>query len=66
MFYLKHKGSRVCIECDNVYTHCPRCGKEFAADLAAVLSGGGDLYATNVYCPKCCAQMEKKRQRGNA
>lgn len=58
MFYLKDKGRKLPIE-DNVYTVCPACGQEHKVDLVAVLTGGGDLYGTAVYCPRCA---EKKKQ----
>ena len=57
MFYLKHKGKRLLIESDNVYTTCPVCGKEHVVDLQDVLGdGNGDLYGTAVYCKECNAQ----------
>ena len=60
MFYLKHKGKRLLIESDNVYTTCPLCGKEHVVDLQDILGdGNGDLYGTAVYCEKCIAQRMK-------
>ena len=54
MFYLKHKGKKLTIESDNVYTQCPRCGKEFPIDLADMGADGQlDLYGTSVYCWRC-------------
>ncbi len=54
MFYLKHKGKKLAIEADNVYTQCPRCGKEFPIDLADMAADGQlDLYGTSVYCRQC-------------
>ena len=47
MFYMKHKGKKLFIDSENVYTACPRCGKEHAVDLQEILSGGdADLYGT--------------------
>lgn len=65
MFYLKHDGKKLPIEEDNVFTQCPRCGKDFSVALEDVLHDGGDLYGTNVYCPECAVRIDKKaRQKG--
>ena len=38
------------IEDDNVFTHCPDCGREHAVDLVEIASGGDfDLYGSAVY-----------------
>ena len=37
MFYMKFNGEKLEIESDNVYTLCPRCGKEHQIDLADVV-----------------------------
>lgn len=56
MFYMKHNGEKLEIECDNVYNLCPKCGKECVVDLADVVTDGGlDLYGTASYCPECSA-----------
>ena len=48
------------IECDNVFTICPICGKEHVVDLQDILQDGdGDLYGTSVYCRKCSAERLK-------
>ena len=60
MFYLKHKGKRLMIEPDNVFTICPACGKEHGVDLQDILGDGeGDLCGTVVYCGKCSAKRLK-------
>lgn len=59
MFYMKHKGKRLEITEDNVYTICPQCGREHAVDICDVLSCGGDLYGTNVFCETCTAKRQK-------
>lgn len=60
MFYLKYNGKRLMIECDNVFTICPICGKEHVVDLQDILQDGdGDLYGTSVYCRKCSAERLK-------
>lgn len=42
------------IEDDNVFTHCPDCGREHAVDLVEIASGGDfDLYGSAVYCEDC-------------
>lgn len=57
MFYMKCNGKKLEIREDNVYTTCPRCGKEHKVDLCDILGGGdADLYSTNVYCPECSAE----------
>ena len=53
MFYMKHKGEKLEVRDDNVYTKCPRCGKEHHVDLHDILGEGGDLYGTQVYCSLC-------------
>lgn len=63
MFYLKHKGKRLEIHDDNVYTRCPQCGKERVVDLQEILSSGdGDLYGTAIFCSSC---LEKHKKRSN-
>ena len=63
MFYLKDRGKKLEILDDNVFTICPRCGREHAVDLQEVLGCGfTDLYGTAVYCPACNA--EKLREKG--
>ncbi len=54
MFYMKHNGERLFIEEDNVFTSCPKCGKEHTVDLAEILKcKDTDLYGTNVCCEEC-------------
>ena len=54
MFYMKCNGKKLEIREDNVYTTCPRCGKEHKVDLCDILAdGNSDLYGTQVYCQKC-------------
>ena len=55
MFYVKSNGKKIKILEDNVYAYCPRCGKEHRVDLQEILSTGGDLYGTSVYCQACAA-----------
>ena len=40
MFYMKHKGKKLVISEDNVFTVCPRCGREHSVDLQDILMGG--------------------------
>lgn len=66
MFYIKeriHGGVEVKIDItdENVFCRCPRCGSEVAVDLEDVLSSGGDLYGTSVFCDKCAEKMMRKR-----
>lgn len=64
MFYLKHKGKRLEIHDDNVYTRCPQCGKERVVDLQEILSSGdGDLYGTAIFCSRCSVERVKKIHR---
>ena len=59
MFYLKHKGEKLPVEADNVYTVCPECGREHTVDLQVILEGGdADLYGTAVYCEECSARRD--------
>lgn len=65
MFYMKHKGKKLEINEDNVYTVCPQCGKEHHVDISDILaSGSADLYGTSVYCEACSAQRERDREAG--
>ncbi|HIU43429.1 MAG TPA: hypothetical protein IAB67_03945 [Candidatus Ventrousia excrementavium] len=64
MFYLKHKGKKLYIESDNVYTTCPQCGKEHAVDLNdAIIDGVLDLYGLDIFCTECSA---KRRASGGS
>ena len=63
MFYLKHKGEKLNIGDDNVFTTCPICGKEHAVDLHELLAGGeADLFGTAVYCPACAERRFRDRK----
>lgn len=63
MYYLKNGKKKLYIEEDNVYTQCPRCGKERQIDLAdAVIDGQLDLYGTSWYCEKCGEKVRSKQQ----
>lgn len=65
MFYLKHRGKKLNIRDDNVYTICPECGREHKVDLQAILSSEhSDLYGTAVYCEECSAKREEARKAG--
>ena len=58
MFYLKHRGEKLEIQCDNVYTVCPQCQREIPVDIAEVLAEG-DLEGTQVYCVECSKRPVK-------
>lgn len=61
MFYMKHKGKKLEICEDNVFTICPQCGKECSVDLQDILSlEHADLYNTDVYCERCSAEWERE------
>ncbi|MEA4955885.1 MAG: hypothetical protein VB096_10320 [Pseudoflavonifractor sp.] len=61
MFYMKHKGTKLEITGDNVFTTCPQCGKEHSVDLQEIFfTGNADLYSTQVYCHKCSVERAKK------
>lgn len=48
------------IEDDNVFTHCPDCGKEHAVDLMGIASSGGfDLYGSSVFCEACTKNRQE-------
>lgn len=54
MYYTKHGRKKLWIEADNIFTMCPRCGKEIPIDLSdMVIDGALDLYGTSVFCEKC-------------
>lgn len=64
MFYVKGRGEKINLDYENVFTHCPICGKEFPVDIAELLSGGDvDLYGTSIYCPEC-AERDGNRIMG--
>ncbi|MCM1062822.1 MAG: hypothetical protein NC452_21485 [Eubacterium sp.] len=61
MFYVKTKNNEETaitteLTDENVFTHCPECGKEIAIDLYEIFSDGGDLFGTAVYCSEECHQ----------
>lgn len=58
MFYIKKKNKKVPVE-DPIYTTCPMCGCEHEIDLADILTTGGDLYGTQVYCHRCSFERAK-------
>lgn len=58
MFYIKANGMKTSIESDNVFTYCPACGKKHYVDLFEILTGGGDLYSTAVYCLACSKKKD--------
>ncbi len=62
MFYMKHKGKKLEIYEDNVFTLCPICGREHPVDLMSILPEG-DLYGTNVYCTDCSKKIIENRSR---
>ena len=50
------------IEDDNVFTHCPDCGKEHTVDLVELASSGDfDLYGSSVYCETCAKKRQERR-----
>lgn len=67
MFYIKTKlpsGKVIKTEItdENVYTHCPGCGREFPVDLLEVFSGEGDLFSTRIVCPECTKKHFEKQK----
>lgn len=63
MFYMKHKGNKLPIRDDNVYTKCPECGREHHVDLQEILStGNADLYSTHVLCGACSERVLVKKE----
>lgn len=60
MYYLKNGKKKLFIEDDNIFTQCPRCGKEIQIDLAdAVIDGALDLYGTSWYCERCSTKVRE-------
>ena len=43
------------IECDNIFTICPKCGLEHQVDVIDIASSSEDfcLYGTQIYCEQC-------------
>lgn len=50
---------------ENVYTICPRCGKEHNVCLSCILKNGGDLERTSVYCKECSERIAGKPLEDN-
>lgn len=71
MFYVKQKLSEdaeinIEITDENVFNHCPCCGREVLVDLDEVLSDGeGDLFSTTVFCDDCAAEWQKHAKQEN-
>ena len=67
MFYMKHKGQKLPIRVDNVYTICPRCRREHHVDLgdiANATNGNFDIEDIHVFCVRCTAERERLRAQG--
>ena len=68
MFYIKTnlasgKTIRTDITDENVFTHCPECGRELPVDLAELFSSGeGDLFSTSILCCVCTKKHTGKRR----
>lgn len=66
MFYIKTvqpsgRSVKTDITDENVFTHCPECGREIPIDLAEVFSDGeGDLFSTSVLCAACTKKRTEK------
>ena len=59
MFYIKHRGEKIEIT-GEVYTTCPRCGREHELDLHYLLrDGDADLFGTSVYCKACAKELRE-------
>ena len=62
MFYVKMQdGEKVIKEeltDENVFTVCPKCGKELQIDLAEVFPDGVDLFTTSIICRECSKMMK--------
>lgn len=61
MFFVKHETEgmlvKVEINDENVFTICPKCGKEHKVNLGFVLCESEmDLCGTQVFCEKCSRQ----------
>ena len=62
MFYVKREIDGTIIKeeitAENVFTICPRCGKELQIDLAEVFPDGVDLFTTSIICRECSKMMK--------
>ena len=46
---------------DNIFTRCPKCGRELNVDLAEVfLDGDADLETTSIVCSACAKKRIAK------
>ena len=65
MFYTKTKLSNQTdiktIIADNVFTICPKCGKEISVDLVNVIKElpEFDFFSTRIYCNDCSEKEHK-------
>ncbi len=70
MFYVKKKLAdgveiNVDIECDNVYTRCPKCGVEHKVDFEGHAKYEDfELESTAIYCEKCSAELAEIAETG--
>lgn len=64
MFYVKiNDGEKVIKEeltDENIFTICPRCGREIHIDLAETFPNGEiDLFGTSVMCSECSKMLKE-------
>ncbi len=70
MFYVKERMNErvnltLGITDDNVYTKCPRCGKEVKVNLGEVFKVGDvDLFETVVLCAECSERVRGREKDG--
>ena len=63
MFYVKENINdavevKVEINDENVFCHCPRCGKEVHVDINEFMGDEDfDLYATSLFCADCSRKV---------
>lgn len=58
MYYIKDNNRRLEINAENVFTTCPKCGREFSVNLEEHLAGGEhDLSGTQTLCAECSAKQ---------
>ena len=65
MFYIKKQvsddiGIKIDIYDDEIFTQCPKCGKEIQVDNETLVNilKDADLSSTSLYCGKCSKEVK--------
>ena len=55
MYYIKHNGEKIELDCDKIYCDCPICGKEQLIELSDTITEDDPYinFDSNVICENC-------------